>query len=98
MGRLRAQFTPSFRRDLKKLDKKHVDDAPLEEVIALIIENTPEAIGILRQRHKMHELTGSWSGSSECHVCNSGNWLLIWKTFDDIALMQRTGTHDDLFR
>lgn len=39
MSRLVAQFTPSFRRDLKKLDKKHIDDEPLERVIDLIIEN-----------------------------------------------------------
>ncbi len=36
MGRLRVQFAPSFRRDLKRLDRKHVDDAPLEEVSALM--------------------------------------------------------------
>ena len=98
MGRLQAQFTPSFRRDLKKLDKKHVDDAPLAEVIDLIIENSPESLETLRRRHNMHLLKGEWAGSSECHVCNAGNWLLLWKTFDDIALLQRTGSHDDLFR
>lgn len=98
MTRLKAQFAPSFRRDLKKLDKKHVDDAPLREVIGLIIENTPESLKKLHRRHNMHALTGGWSGSNECHVCNIGDWLLIWRTFDDIALLQRTGTHDDLFR
>lgn len=98
MSRLRAQFTPSFRRDIKKLDRKHVDDAPLAEIIDLIIENTPDALETLRRRHNMHTLGGKWSDSSECHVCNVGDWLLIWKTFDDIALFQRTGTHDDLFR
>lgn len=98
MGRLRAQFTPSFKRDLKKLDRKHIDDAPLAEVIDLIIDNTPESLETLRRRHDMHLLKGEWAGSSECHVCNAGDWLLIWKTFDDIALLQRTGSHDDLFR
>lgn len=98
MGRLKAQFSPTFQRDLKILDKKHVDDAPLAEVIDLIIENSPESLAELHRRHRMHSLTGEWAGSSECHVCNAGDWLLIWRTFDDIALMQRTGKHDDLFR
>ena len=97
MPRLRAQFSPSFSRDLKRLARRHVDDAPLAEVIDLIIENTPESRETLRRRHDMHRLTGGWSGSSECHVCNAGDWLLIWRTFDDVALMQRTGTHDELF-
>lgn len=98
MARLSAQFTPSFKRDLKRLDKKHIDDAPLEEVIDLIIENTPESLETLRRRHRMHTLSGSWGGSSECHVCNAGDWLLIWRVSGDIALLQRTGTHDELFR
>lgn len=98
MGRLKAQFSPSFRRDLKRLDKKHIDDAPLAEVIDLIIENSPESIAELKRRHRMHALSGSWFGSSECHVCNAGDWLLVWRTAGDIALMQRTGTHDGIFR
>lgn len=73
MARLSAQFAPSFKRDLKRLDKKHIDDAPLEEVINLIIENTPESLETLRRRHRMHALSGSWDGSSECHVCNAGD-------------------------
>ena len=98
MGRLEAQFSPTFKRDLQRLDKRHVDDTPLAEVIDLIIENSPESLCELRRRHNMHSLTGGWSGSNECHACNAGDWLLIWRTFDGIALMQRTGTHDELFR
>ena len=98
MAKLQAQFSPSFQRDLKRLDKKHVDDAPLAEVIDLIIQNTPESLSELRRRHRMHTLSGNWAGSSECHVCNAGDWLLIWRVSGTIALMQRTGTHDELFR
>lgn len=98
MTRLKAEFSPAFKRDVKRLDKRHIDDVPLAQVIDLIIENTPEALEELHRRHNMHQLTGGWSGSCECHVCNAGDWLLIWRTFDDIALMQRTGSHDELFR
>jgi mRNA interferase YafQ len=98
MSRLKAQFSPAFKRDIKRLDKKHINDAPLAQVIDLIVENTPESIDVLKQRHNMHDLAGSWHGSRECHVANAGDWLLIWRTSGDIALMQRTGSHDDLFR
>jgi mRNA interferase YafQ len=98
MTKLEAQFAPAFKRDIKRLDKKHIDDTPLKEVINLIIENSDEALLVLKQRHNMHTLTGNWSGSNECHVCNAGNWLLVWCEFDGIALMQRTGTHDEIFR
>lgn len=96
--RLKAYFTPAFRRDLKKLDKRHVDDQPLREVLELILENSPESLETLRRRHRMHVLKGPWQGSSECHVANAGDWLLIWMTGNGLAVMQRTGTHDELFR
>ena len=36
MARLRAEYSPPFVRDLKRLDKRHVDDAPMAEVIDLV--------------------------------------------------------------
>jgi mRNA interferase YafQ len=98
MAKLQAQFTPAFKRDIKRLDKKHIDDAPLKEVINLIIENSTESLLTLKHRHKMHSLVGNWAGSNEYHVCNAGNWLLVWCEFDGIALLQRTGTHEEIFR
>lgn len=95
---LTAKFDARFARDLKRLDRKHVDDAPLEKVISLILENTPDSIEELKRRHNMHTLSGSWAGSNECHVCNAGDWLLVWRVVGDLAIMQRTGTHDDIFR
>lgn len=98
MGRLKTQFTNTFIRDAKRLRKKYIDDMPLAEVIDLIVENTPETLEELRRRHCMHTLSGSWAGSNECHVCNVGDWLLIWRVSGNIAFIQRTGTHDELFR
>ncbi|WP_314025927.1 type II toxin-antitoxin system YafQ family toxin [Olsenella uli] len=98
MSRLRIEYTSAFRRDIKRLDRKHVDDKPLRAVINLIAANTPQALDELRRRHRMHTLAGNWSGSNECHIANAGDWLLIWSSNDKIALMERTGTHDELFR
>ena len=70
---LTAEYSRAFSRDLKRLAKKHIDDAPLEGVIALILENTIESRDELIRRHEMHTLSGAWDGSSECHVCNAGN-------------------------
>ncbi|EPD77974.1 hypothetical protein HMPREF1527_00276 [Atopobium sp. oral taxon 199 str. F0494] len=53
MGQLKIEFTTSFKRDIKRLDRKHIDDCPLRVVIDLIAENTPEALDQLRRRHCM---------------------------------------------
>lgn len=96
--RLKATFMPSFSRDLKRIKKRKLDERDLLEVINLVIENTPEALEVLRRRHRMHSLKGSWRGSSECHVANAGDWLIVWRVSDGVAFFQRTGTHDEIFK
>lgn len=96
--KLKAAFLPSFSRDVKRIKKRRQDEGELAAVIDLIIENTKETREELRRRHRMHVLSGSWKGSSECHVANAGDWLIVWREHDGIAFFQRTGTHDEIFR
>ena len=98
MARLQPDFTPAFSRDVKRLDRRHVDLAPLEEVIELVCRNDASALDELKRRHNMHTLKGSWLGSHECHVANAGDWLLIWRSSETVAAFQRTGSHNELFR
>ena len=98
MGRLEPDLTPSFTRDVKRLDKKHIATDPLLEVMELILENTKETKRILERHHNMHALKGAWKDSLECHVANVGDWLLIWCVQDGFAVFERTGTHDELFK
>ncbi len=46
----------------------------------------------------MHTLKGMWAGNYECHVANAGDWLVIWKVGNGLAVFDRTGSHDELFR
>lgn len=99
MGRLSAEFSTAFSRDLKKkARRRNWDLEELKELIDLVLENTSESQEILRRRHNMHRLSGSWAGRSECHVANSGDWLVIWSSNDEVAFFERTGSHDELFR
>lgn len=95
---LRAEFTPQFQRDAKRLKAKRVDLAPLKSLVGLVLRNTPEALEEPRRRHRMRDLKGSWAGSRECHVANAGDWLVIWREGEGLAVFQRTGSHDELFR
>lgn len=72
MGRLTAEFSAAFSRDLKKRARRHRWDLDeLRKLIDLVIENPPESMEVLRRRHNMHRLEGNWAGRSECHVANS---------------------------
>ena len=95
---LEVEFTPQFQRDVKKLSKKHIDLTPLKLLVDLVSENTAESLKELRFKHNMHTLKGEWAGSHECHVANAGNWLVIWRQGAGLAVFQRTGTHDELFK
>ncbi len=99
MSRLTADFSAAFQRDLKKKAKRRGWDlSELENVIDLVIENTPESLELLRRRHNMHALIGNWKGRNECHVANAGDWLVIWSSNDTVAFFERTESHDELFK
>ena len=99
MSRLTAEFSSAFSRDLKKKAKRrNWDLTELQRLINLVLENTPESIEILKRRHNIHRLSGNWAGRSECHVANSGDWLVIWSFNDKVAFFERTGSHDELFK
>ncbi|MST50364.1 type II toxin-antitoxin system YafQ family toxin [Mobiluncus porci] len=95
---LKADYTSNFKKDVKRLKRKRVDTAPLRQVISLVLEDNLEAADELKRRHNMHTLGGRWRGSFECHVANAGDWLVVWKTGNGMAVFQRTGTHDAIFR
>lgn len=99
MGRLAADFSAAFSRDLKKkARRRNWDLDALQSLIDLVLENTPESMETLKRRHNMHRLSGSWAGRNECHVANSGDWLVIWSSDEKTAFFERTGSHDELFR
>lgn len=94
---LRPDYAPHFNRDVKRLKKQRRNLDELKHVMNLVIEHTEESRAELRRRHGEHLLAGNWRGHHECHVCNAGDWLLIWAENDEAALFERTGSHDDLF-
>lgn len=95
---LKPEFTPKFERDVKRLQRKHVNLAPMKDVIDLILQNDEAAVAELVRRHRMHNLSGEFRGVKECHIANFGDWLLVWRVVSPLAIFLRTGTHDEIFR
>ncbi|NMN02503.1 type II toxin-antitoxin system YafQ family toxin [Bifidobacterium panos] len=94
---LRADYSPRFCKDYKRLSRKRYDMKLLDEVIALVLTDDDESKRTLVNRHNMHRLKGNFSGAYECHVANIGDWLLVWQTGNGIAFFARTGKHDEIF-
>ena len=80
----------SYRKDLKRIDKRGYDLAPLANVLNALRDGQP-----IPPARRDHPLKGEWATWRECHV--EPDWLLIYKISGDEILLARTGTHVDLF-
>ncbi len=86
---LKLSSTTRFNRDL--LCKKRNYNLQL----LYNIVNTLRIPETLPQKNKDHELKGNYLGNRECHIMP--DWLLIYRIKDDELILDRTGTHSDLF-
>jgi mRNA interferase YafQ len=50
----------------------------------------------LPERYKDHMLIDNYLGRRECHL--EPNWLLIYKKDENTLVLERLGTHSDLFK
>lgn len=84
--------TTKFKKDLKRLKKRHLPLEKLESVINLLANGET-----LPEKYHDHELIGNYSGCRECHI--EPDWLLIYEIYNDTLLLvlTRTETHADLF-
>lgn len=85
---------PQFKRDYKRLLKKHVDQAKFKKVLTVLMsEDTELLISVYRD----HALKGEWKGYRELHV--EKDWLLIYRIVQEELqlVLVRTGKHDILF-
>ena len=62
---LAIEFTPSFKRDYKRMMKKHYNETEFRKVINLLVNQEQE---VLRTKYKDHALQGNWKGFRELHV------------------------------
>lgn len=84
--------TSKFRKDLKRLKKRHYD---LDLLFTVIDELLAEQK--LADKYYDHGLSGNYAGFRECHILP--DWLLIYTINQNelILTASRTGSHSDLF-
>jgi mRNA interferase YafQ len=82
--------TSRFLKDLKLAKKRGYDLDKLEAIVDLL-----QAQQSLPPKNKDHTLTGEWNHHRECHI--QPDWLLIYRIEATFLILERTGTHADLF-
>ena len=81
-----------FKKDLKLMKKRGLNEKLLSEVVNLLRQQVP-----LDAKYRDHALTGDYRGCRECHI--QPDWLLIYKIDKEnlVLLLIETGSHSDLF-
>ena len=87
---MKLSQTSQFKKDIKKQLRKGKNQQKLLEVIELLLSDNP-----LPEKNKDHPLKGNWKGRRDCQI--EPDWVLIYKISKDELLLERTGTHSDLF-
>lgn len=96
----KLQPLPTFKRDLKRLAKKHYPIDNIKHVIDLLLSGTHQ--DELRLNYADHLLAGNseWRGHRELHIPLQGNndWLLIYRIDKPALILElvRTGSHKEL--
>jgi len=83
-----------FKRNRRLLSKRGYDISLLDQTVKLLASGDP-----LPPKYRDHALKGNYKDYRECHVDGMGDWLLIYKKFNDtlLLILTETGTHSDLF-
>lgn len=84
-------YTGRFKKDFKRMLKRKNDEDKLWDIVDLLLAGKalPKGCGD-------HPLSGKWSGRRDCHI--EPNWLLIYFVHGNDLILERTGSHSDLFK
>ena len=86
----RIEYSGQFKRDLKRAKKRGKEIAKIKWVITLLIDG-----GDIPKALLDHPLKSNWKDCRDLHI--EPDWLLIYRSTEDVLRFERTGTHSDLF-
>ena len=87
---LEVTYTKQFRKGYKISKKRGKDIRKLDKVVLTLRKSE-----LLAEKYKDHSLKGNYIGQRECHI--EPDWLLVYRIIEDILVLERLGTHSDLF-
>jgi len=88
---LRLLYSSQFKKDFKRIQNQGKNISQLEIVIETLLKKQ-----ILEPKYNDHKLTGKWKNHRDCHI--EPDWLLIYRLTNDILILERTGSHSELFK
>jgi mRNA interferase YafQ len=87
----RISWTNQFKKDFKLAQTQGKDIKALKEIIRILAEGKKLPI-----RCVDHPLHGKWNYCRDCHI--KGDWILIYHIEGNILVLERVGSHSELFK
>ncbi|MFC1514072.1 type II toxin-antitoxin system YafQ family toxin [candidate division KSB1 bacterium] len=87
---MRIHYTSQFKKDYKRIKKQGKNPELLRQVIELLLQDNP-----LPPRYKDHRLIGVWRNHRDCHI--EPDWILIYRIKEEVLILERTGSHSELY-
>ena len=84
-------YTKQFGKDVKRSEKRGKNLEKLKILVRTLLKGER-----MDPRHRDHKLVGNYQGRRECHI--ETDWLMIYKIEQEHVILERTGTHSDLFK
>ena len=84
-------YTTQFKKDYKKIKKQQKNLSKLTIVIEKLLSQQK-----LEPKYKDHSLSGKFMSHRDCHI--EPDWILIYRLTEDKLILERTGSHSDLFK
>ncbi len=87
---MKISFSNSFKKQYKLQIKRGKKPEKLSELLEKLANKEK-----LPPKYNDHTLIGNFKGFRE--LCIEPDWLLIYRILDDEIILEKTGTHSDLF-
>ena len=84
-------WTNQFKKDYKLAQKQGKDLDALKEVVSILAADEK-----LPPKFKDHPLRGEWLHHRDCHI--KPDWILIYRIDGNFLILERMGSHSELFR
>jgi len=88
---LNLVYTGRFKKDFKRMTHRNKNEQKLRNIISILLKGQS-----LPARCEDHSLGGQWANRRDCHI--EPDWLLIYYIRGDDLILERTGSHSDLFK
>ena len=96
---IKTVATNRYEKELKLMIKRGRDLNKLDQLLEVLEANINKGIEhhlLLPEKYCLHKLIGKYKGYWECHI--EPDWLLVYYLDDEVLRLERTGTHNDIFK